>query len=177
VFTAKNAFIDQHKLVIVRLSDHWRLREPDPLAAGLAQAMGWTKYLVAGDARRYDVPALTVDALTTALEKNLGARGGIRVVGDAKTSVHRIGLLSDRRRKNRSRCCCPRSTPSSPAVREWESVIRARPGRRRPQKAWSRRSQGPGPGMQVCADWLKTVIPGLPVRHIAAGDPYWRPAR
>ena len=42
VFTAKNAFIDQHKLVIVRLSDHWRLREPDPLAVGLAQAMGWT---------------------------------------------------------------------------------------------------------------------------------------
>ena len=55
VFTAKNAFIDQHRLVIVRLSDHWRLRGPDPFAIGLAQAMGWAKHKVAGDARRYDV--------------------------------------------------------------------------------------------------------------------------
>ena len=32
------------------------------------------------------------------------------------------------------------------------------------------------PGMEVCADWLKTFVPEVPIRHIAAGDPYWRPA-
>ena len=32
-----------------------------------------------------------------------------------------------------------------------------------------------GPGMQVCADWLKTIVPEVPVRFISAGDPYWRP--
>jgi hypothetical protein len=31
--------------------------------------------------------------------------------------------------------------------------------------------------MIACADWLKTVAAGVPVRHIAAGDPYWRPSR
>jgi hypothetical protein len=31
------------------------------------------------------------------------------------------------------------------------------------------------PGMQVCADWLKTIVPEVPVRFIPAGDPYWRP--
>ena len=31
------------------------------------------------------------------------------------------------------------------------------------------------PGMQVCADWLKTIVPEVPVRFISAGDPYWRP--
>ena len=31
------------------------------------------------------------------------------------------------------------------------------------------------PGMDACATWLKTVVPEVPVRHIAAGDPYWRP--
>jgi hypothetical protein len=30
-------------------------------------------------------------------------------------------------------------------------------------------------GMQVCADWLKTIVPEVPVRFISAGDPYWRP--
>ena len=181
MFTAKNAFIDQHKLVIVRLSDHWRLREPDPLAAGLAQAMGWTKYQVAGDPRRYDVPALTVDALVAAIAKNLRASGGIRVVGDAKTSVRRIGLL-------------PGSTPIQASlkmlpevdaivageVREWESVEYARDQVAAGHKKaliLVGRVLSEDPGMQVCADWLKTVVPGVPVRHIAVGDPYWRPAR
>ena len=30
-------------------------------------------------------------------------------------------------------------------------------------------------GMQVCADWLKTIVGEVPVRFISAGDPYWRP--
>ena len=33
------------------------------------------------------------------------------------------------------------------------------------------------PGMARCAAWLETVVPEVPVRHISAGDPYWRPAR
>jgi putative NIF3 family GTP cyclohydrolase 1 type 2 len=181
VFTAKNAFIDQHKLVIVRLSDHWRLREPDPLAVGLAQAMGWTMHQVSGDPRRYDVPAVTVDALVAAIAKKLRASGGIRVVGEAKTSVRRIGLL-------------PGSTPIQASlkmlpevdaivageVREWESVEYARDQVAAGHKKaliLVGRVLSEDPGMQLCADWLKTVIPGLPVRHIAVGDPYWRPAR
>jgi len=181
VFTAKNAFIDRHKLVIVRLSDHWRLREPDPLAVGLAQAMGWTKYQVPGNARRYDVPALTVDALVGAIAKNLGASGGIRVVGNAKTTVRRIGLL-------------PGSTPIQASltllpdvdaivageVREWESVEYARDhvaAGHEKALILVGRVLSEDPGMQVCAEWLKTVIPGVSVRHIAVGDPYWRPAR
>ena len=31
------------------------------------------------------------------------------------------------------------------------------------------------PGMQVCADWLKTIVSEVPIRFIPAGDPYWRP--
>ena len=31
------------------------------------------------------------------------------------------------------------------------------------------------PGMQVCADWLKTIVPEVPIRFVSAGDPYWRP--
>ena len=31
------------------------------------------------------------------------------------------------------------------------------------------------PGMQVFADWLKTIVSEVPIRFISAGDPYWRP--
>lgn len=29
--------------------------------------------------------------------------------------------------------------------------------------------------MRLCADWLKTFIPEVPVDWIPAGDPFWRP--
>ena len=180
VFTAKNAFIDQHKLVIVRLSDHWRLREPDPLAVGLARAMGWTAHQVAGDPRRYDVPPLTVDALVRTIATRLGASGGIRVVGDAKTSLRRIGLLPGSTPIQASLAMLPEvDAIVAGEVREWESVEYARDHVAAGHKKaliLVGRVLSEDPGMQACADWLKTVVPGVPVRHIAVGDPYWRPA-
>jgi putative NIF3 family GTP cyclohydrolase 1 type 2 len=142
--------------------------------------MGWTSLQVAGNPRRYDVPALSVATLVAAIEKKLGANGGLRVVGDPKTSVRRIGVL-------------PGSTPIQASlellpsvdaivggeVREWETVEYARDvvaagGKK--ALILVGRIVSEEPGMRVCADWLKTIAPGLPVRHIAAGDPYWRPA-
>jgi len=29
--------------------------------------------------------------------------------------------------------------------------------------------------MRLCADWLKTFIPEVPLDWIPAGDPFWRP--
>jgi putative NIF3 family GTP cyclohydrolase 1 type 2 len=181
VFTAKNAFVDEHALVLIRLSDHWRAREADPMAAGFAQAMNWTKHQVGGNPRRYDVPALTVEALVAALGKTLGVNGGLRIVGDPKTSVTKIGVL-------------PGSTPIQAAlemlpevdaivageVREWESVEYVRDQVASGAKkalVLVGRIASEEPGMIACADWLKTVAAGVPVRHIAAGDPYWRPSR
>jgi putative NIF3 family GTP cyclohydrolase 1 type 2 len=179
VFAAKNAFIDRHKLVVVRLHDHWRLREPNPVATAFAEAMGWRTHQVAGNPRRYDIPAITVETLAVALGKALGSRGGIRVVGEPGTSVRRIGLL-------------PGSTPIQaslemmPAVdalvagevREWESVEYARDvvdagGKK--ALILVGRIVSEEPGMRACAAWLKTVVPGVAVTHVAAGDPYWTP--
>jgi putative NIF3 family GTP cyclohydrolase 1 type 2 len=181
VYAAKNAFIDQHKLVVIRLHDHWKLRQPDPQAIGLAQAMGWTKHQIAGDAKRYQIPALTVDALAAALHKNLGVGGGIRIVGDPKTSLRRIGLLPGSTPIQASLALLPDvDAIVAGEVREWESVEYARDqvaaGRKKALILIGRISSE-DPGMRVCADWLKTVAPGVPVRHVAVGDPYWRPAR
>ena len=180
VYTGKNEFIIKNNLVIFRLSDHWRLRQPDPLAHGIATALGWTKYRTASDPQRFEVPALTLDAVVSAVRKGLRSRGGIRVVGDPQIRVQRVGML-------------PGTTPIQAAlkmlphvdvivageVREWESVEYAR------DKVFSGEKKGlilvgrvvsEEPGMEVCANWLKTFVSEVPVRHISAGDPYWRPA-
>jgi putative NIF3 family GTP cyclohydrolase 1 type 2 len=179
VLAAKQAFIAKNRLVVFRLRDHWRLRRPDPLAEGLGDALGWTKYQHADDASRYDIPPVTLASLVSHAKKRLNARGGFRVIGDPKTSVRKVALL-------------PGSTPLTAAlqtlphvdvvvageVREWESVEYARDAVDSGQEKaliLVGRIVSEEPGMRVCADWLRMLIPETPVRHVAGGDPYWRP--
>jgi hypothetical protein len=64
-------------------------------------------------------------------------------------------------------------------VREWESVEYARDTVFAGEKKaliLVGRVVSEEPGMSLCADWLKTVVTEVPIRHIAAGDPYWRPS-
>jgi putative NIF3 family GTP cyclohydrolase 1 type 2 len=179
VYAGKNAFIDAHGLAIFRLSEHWSQRHPDPRAVGLAAAMDWTRYKASDDARRYEIPPMRLDALARQLKTTLGIIGGLRAIGKPATMVRRIGLL-------------PGLTPIAAAVAmlptvdaivagevvEWETPTYVQ------DVVFAGVAKGfisigrvvdEAQGMQVCADWLRTIVPELPVRFISAGDPYWRP--
>lgn len=179
VFAGKNAFIDKHKLVIFRLTQHWSARMPDPRAVGLASAMGWTKYRAGADALRYELPGMTLDALASQLKRNLGLRGGIRAIGDRAMTVRKVGLLPGYSLIQASIAMMPTvDVIVAGEVQEWESAFYAQ------DVAFAGLKKGfisigrvvnEAPGMQVCADWLRPLVPEVPVRFIAAGDPYWRP--
>lgn len=180
IFTAKNEFITRNNLVVIRLSEHWRQRRPDPLAQGIAAALGWSKYQSAGDPQRFDVPALSLDALASRVKNALRSRGGIRAIGDPKTMVQRIGVLPGTTAIQAALKMLPGvDAIVAGEVREWESVEYVR------DKVFSGEKKGlilvgrivsEEPGMNVCADWLKSFVSEVPVRHISAGDPYWRPS-
>ena len=180
IFTAKNEFITRNHLVVFRLSEHWRLRRPDPFAQGIGTALRWSQYRTAGDPYIFDVPEVSLDVLAANVKRAFQSRGGIRAMGDPRARVRRVGLL-------------PGTTPIQSAlkmlpnvdaiiageVREWESVEYVR------DKVCSGEKKGlillgrvvsEEPGMNICADWLKTVVSEVAVRHIPAGDPYWRPS-
>lgn len=179
VYAGKNAFIEKHKLVVFRLAQHWNQRRPDPRAQGLATAMGWTKYKAGADALRYDVPSITLDTLASQLKKVLRTRGGIRAIGDRTMTVRKIGLLPGYTMIQASIAMLPTvDVIVAGEVQEWESATYVQ------DVAFAGLKKGfisigrvvnEGPGMQVCADWLKTIVPEVPVRFISAGDPYWRP--
>jgi putative NIF3 family GTP cyclohydrolase 1 type 2 len=179
VFAAKAGFIRTNHLVVWRFSDHWRLRRPDPFAQGLADALGWSRFRSPDDPARIVVPAITLEALASQIKKTLNAAGGIRVVGDPRTRVQAIGLL-------------PGSTPIQASlrtlpgvdvivageVREWESVEYARDAVATGGKKGLillGRILSEEPGMNVCAQWLETIVPELSAKSISTGDPYWRP--
>ena len=179
VFAAKDDFIRNNHLVVWRFSDHWRLRRPDPLAQGLTDALGWSKFGNADDPARVSIPEVRLGVLASQIRKQLTARGGIRVVGDPETRIRTVGVL-------------PGSTPIQASlkalpgvdaivageVREWESVEYARDTVTAGGKKGLillGRVLSEDPGMHVCARWLETLVPELMVKWIPAGDPYWRP--
>jgi len=179
VFQGKDAFLKKHNLVVFRLSDHWRLRNPDPFAQGLADTLGWPKF--AGGAKDISIPETSLDALVSHTKRALQCRGGMRVVGDPRLRVRKVALL-------------PGSTPIQASiatlpgvdaiiageVREWESVEYVRDtddlgGKK--ALILTGRIVSEDPGMQLCAQWMKTIVPEVASTWISAGDPYWRPAQ
>jgi NIF3 (NGG1p interacting factor 3) len=180
VYTAKKEFIQKNGLVVWRFTDHWRAHKPDPFAVGLARTLGWSRYQVGEDVFRYDIPEVTLGSLAVDLAKRLNARAGIRVVGDPQSRVRRVALLPG----VSTLAAAMKSLPACDVLvagetREWESVEYAQDTVAAGQKKgliMLGRVLSQEPGMNVCADWLRTLIPEVPVRSIPAGDPYWRPA-
>ncbi len=179
VYAGKNDFIATHRLVVFRLAQHWTQRQPDPRAQGLAAAMGWTRYQAGDDGLRYDVPPVTLGTFASQLKTRLGTRGGIRAIGDPAATVRRIGLLPGFTLIQASIAMMPTvDAIVAGEVEEWESPTYAQ------DVAFAGIKKGfisigrvvnEAPGMQVCADWLTTMVPEVPVRFISAGDLYWRP--
>jgi putative NIF3 family GTP cyclohydrolase 1 type 2 len=179
VFAGKRDFIARNNLVIWRFSDHWRLRKPDPLAQGLTDAFGWSRFRIADDPARVSIPAIRLDALVSQIKKKLNARGGMRVVGDPQTRVQRVGVLPGSTPIQASLKALPEvDVIIAGEVREWESVEYARDTVAAGGKKGLillGRVLSEEPGMNVCAQWLRTLVPELTTTWIPAGDPYWRP--
>jgi putative NIF3 family GTP cyclohydrolase 1 type 2 len=180
IYLAKKAFIDEHRLVIWRFSDHWLARKPNELTSALAGALGWTAGRSADQESIYAVPGTTLREMATHLRTTLGIKGGMRTIGKPDMPVTRVVLS-------------PGSTDLTTAVqslqqadvivsgepREWEAVEyvfdTASTGRPKGMIAVGR-VVSEEPGMRTCAAWLRALVPEVPVEAIAVGDPYWRPA-
>jgi hypothetical protein len=111
--------------------------------------------------------------------KRLNGRGGIRVVGDPRTRVQTVGLLPGTTPIQASLRMLPAvDAIVAGEVREWESVEYARDTVTAGGKKGLilvGRILSEGPGMKVCAQWLRTIVPELAATWIPSGDPYWRP--
>jgi hypothetical protein len=126
------------------------------------------------------IPAAALDAVAAHVKKALRSRGGIRVIGDPQMTVRKVGLLPGTTALRSALSMLPDvDVIVAGEVREWESVEYVR------DQAFSGAQKGmiligrvasEEPGMELCANWLKTFISEVPVRHVSAGDPYWRPA-
>jgi len=181
VFTGKDDFIKEHGMIIFRLSDHWSLRTPNPLAQGLADSLGWSKVAGEGDLKTMTIPEASLDALVVHVKKSLNSRGGLRIVGDPALRIRTIGILPGSTPIQASIAMLPRvDALIAGEVREWESVEYVRDSVALGEKKaliLVGRIVSEEPGMRACSDWMKTIVPEVSSSWISAGDPYWRPTQ
>lgn len=180
VYVAKQNFIKENGLVVYRLRDQWQAQKAPEMTAGLADALGWSRYRLAADEALYDIPAASAEQVVAAVRQKLEMRGGLRAVGDKTTQVRRVLLLPG---FTTPATMWARYTQAdlliTGEVREWENTFYAADmftaGEKRGLVTLGR-AVSEDPGMRRCAEWLKTVAGEIPTRWIPAGDLYWRAA-
>jgi putative NIF3 family GTP cyclohydrolase 1 type 2 len=179
IYLAKKKLIEDGRLVVYRLSDHWSARQPNESALRLAAAMHWTPDHAAAADQLYRVQETTLGALAAAIKSALSIRGGMRVVGQASMRVRSVFVSPE----TTTLQATIRSLPNADVIiagepREWEAVPyvldTAAAGNPKGMIALGR-VVSERMGMQACATWLKSFVPDVPVAAIDAADPYWSP--
>ena len=179
VYLAKRKLIDDQKLVVFRFSDHWSARQPSQSAQALAATFGWKASPTPDSDQVYQVPETTLGALMAQVRGKLGVRGGIRVVGRPEMRVRSVFLSPE----GTTLAATLKSLPLADVIiagepREWEAIpytLDTNETTSPKGMIYIGRVVSEGPGMQACAAWLKSLVPGVPVEAIPVDDPYWSP--
>ena len=181
VLRTKLDFIRQHKMAIFHFHDHWHRRHPDGIAAGMVRELGWEQYLAdPADPKHLTFPGTPLAAFAREIQKRLRART-MRVVGDPELPVRQVqtswgyvgreGGIAMISRPDVDVLICGET-------REWELVEFVRDAVTEGQKkalimvGHVLSEQG---GMILCADWLKSFIPEVPVAYVPTPEPCWNP--
>jgi putative NIF3 family GTP cyclohydrolase 1 type 2 len=174
-FQAKRRFIEDQGLVVWRFHDHAHLMRPDPLVAGSARTLGLAPYASQTERGVYVVPETTLRSLAADIARRLGGRA-IRVCGDPDMKVTRITMGPGYGVPPLSQAIdvsiggeAPESGGNAEYALDAQAVGRPRGvillGHLMSED-W---------GMREVADWLRGVVPEVPVEWIPAGEPFGAP--
>ena len=180
MFRLKRDFVASHNLSVFRFHDHWHGRKPDGIIEGMAVGLGWKKYQNPDNARLFQLPETTLNALAVQLRDQLKVRA-VRVVGDPQIRVSRAAFN-------------PGSTGLNLVMRyfsgpdvdvlvcgeptEWSTVEYARDSIAAGKKKGMiilGHDMSEERGMEECARWLKGFVTEVPVEYMPAGEAFWPP--
>lgn len=180
VYEAKNRFIRESGIVIWRFHDYWHQWKPDPIIYGLARRLGWAGRRVdPSNKRLYDIPPITFDEMCVLCKERLGIRH-LRVLGNPKMICRRValfagwgGAMGEEQIQRLSRheadvVICGESA-------EWttcEYVRDALAQQINKGLIILGHANSEEPGMADLVEWLRARLPGVPVHHVPAGDPF-----
>lgn len=178
VWAEKREFIEKRGMIVWRFHDHWHMRTPDGIEAGVVEALGWRKFRNPENQYLFVMPETTVKSLAEEVAKKLNS-SVVRVVGDPEMKVTKVGLSPGAAGFQRETHALERDDVQMLIVgetREWETVEyvadAVTEGR---NKALIVIGHIPSeqPGMEECTRWLKGFVKDVPVEFVPASQPFW----
>jgi len=178
IYKFKTDYCARNNMAIWRYHDHIHSRPPDLIWVGLARALGWQDRQTAGSRNRFTFPQTTLGALAADIQRRMNIRA-LRVVGDphAKVSSAAVGMGFG----------MPRVTPDADVViggenpeaggqfDDTEYILDAAYFGRNKGQIILGHAISEEPGMEDCANWLRTFVSEVPIRFIRSGEPFWSP--
>jgi putative NIF3 family GTP cyclohydrolase 1 type 2 len=180
VTAAKRAFIRDHRMVVVRMHDHWHRRHPDGIAIGMARALQWEQYRDSASEYRFTLPATSLGALAATIRQRLHSPT-LRVVGDSNQRVSRIAFVPGAAGFELQRHAIQPGDVDVLVIgeaREWETVEYVADAVSAGQKKGMiiiGHIPSEQAGMDEFARWLRTFVKDVPVSFVPAADPFWSP--
>ena len=177
-YLQKRAFLDQNGMAVFHFHDHWHGRHPDGIATGMVRDLGWEKNVDADNVKMLTFPGTPLAAFAQEIQAKLGIRT-MRVLGDPKLPVRRVvtswGYLG---------AGIPLISTEGVNVlvcgetREWELVEYVQDMISTGEKKaliLLGHVVSEQAGMKLCAEWLRPLIPEVPIDFVAAPEPFWTP--
>jgi len=178
VWAEKREFIDKHGMVVWRFHDHWHMRKPDGIEAGMVRTLGWEKFQTPENQYLFVMPETSLTKLAHEVATKLGSPV-VRVVGDPQMKVTKVGLSPGAAGFQRETHALERDDVQVLLVgetREWETVEYAADAvTEKRSKALIVIGHIPSeqPGMDECARWLRGFVTQVPVEFVPAKQPFW----
>jgi putative NIF3 family GTP cyclohydrolase 1 type 2 len=183
VYQEKQRFIAEHHMVVWRFHDHWHhapLLRYDGILKGMTELVGWQQYQDPKEPHEFALPRTDLKTLAANLQARLHSNF-IRVIGDPKMKVTKVYFMPGAAGEEMQIKALERPEVQllvAGESREWETVEYTRDAseqRRKKALILLGHNISEEYGMAECAEWLKTILPGMPVQYVPAHEPFWKP--
>jgi putative NIF3 family GTP cyclohydrolase 1 type 2 len=178
IFKFKMDFVARNQMAIWRFHDHIHAHRPDLIRFGLARVLGWSGQESVSQQGRFELPTTTLGALAADVAHRLNAKA-LRVVGDPNAKVSTASLSMGYGMPRVSAdidVVVGGETPETDGpVDDTEYVADAAFFGRNKGQIIMGHEASEEPGMEDCANWLRTFITEVPIQFVKANEPYWSP--
>jgi len=177
VYAFKKDLLEKHNIVVWRFHDYWHTFRPDGIRMGVLKALGWDKYYNDGAPEIITVPAISMKEIIKKVKNQLNA-DKMKFIGDLSASCQRIVIMPGASGGRRQIDLLRKYSPDlmiCGELNEWETSEYIRDARYQGLKMSLLvvgHALSEEPGMEALVSWLEERIKGVPVKHIASGDPF-----
>ena len=176
VYTAKRAVLETNHIVVWRFHDHWHMHQPDGILTGFLKLVGAEGFIDPAQPTIVNIPPTPLADLIS-LAKTRLMMPTVRVVGPVDMLCRRVALILG--------SCPPEwqihayqegraDVVVCGETSEWQVCEYVRDsvaaginraliflGHEKSEEA----------GMDYLVEWLRPIVPGVPITHVPAGDP------